>query len=270
MNKLITYKNGQGMIEYILIVALISISAIVVVKLFGQQQKLQFAALAKVLSGEDAEIPTYVVDSITKEAEVSPTLQEYRQDPHTQNNSNEEDASDENTPYDSEPETPIPPPLPPEPLPPSNPPSPPPDPIPVGIDPIRHHLGDGSFGTGLGGGSLVNEGISYSNNFNVNLQQAREAGVRTAVLTFTVEGVNPEMLTTQNQISINGINLGVLNNGTNIFEVPLSSLIEGSNNVTLTSGASNIFIPTFGFGGGRSFTDYDDFEFSDLNITWQR
>ena len=112
--------------------------------------------------------------------------------------------------------------------------------------------------------------ISYSNNFNVNLQQAREAGVRTAVLTFTVEGVNPEMLTTQNQISINGINLGVLNNGTNIFEVPLSSLIEGSNNVTLTSGSSNIFIPTFGFGGGRSFTDYDDFEFSDLNITWQR
>lgn len=268
MNNLKINKNGQGMIEYILIVALISISAIVVVKLFGQQQKLQFAALTKVLSGEDAEIPTYVVDSIKKEAEISPTLQEYRQDPHPHNNSNEESSSDENTPYDTEPETPTPP----EPTPPSPPaPPPPPDPIPVGIDSVRHHLGDGSFGAGLGGGSLVNEGNSYSNNFNVNLQQAKEAGIRTAVLTFTVEGVNPDMLTTQNQININGINLGTLNNGTNIFEVPLSSLMEGSNNVTLTAGSTNIFIPSLGpFGGGRSFTDYDDFEFSDLNITWQR
>lgn len=44
--------NGQGMTEYIIIVALIALAAITVVGLFGTTIQAQFGAMANVLSGE--------------------------------------------------------------------------------------------------------------------------------------------------------------------------------------------------------------------------
>lgn len=44
---------GQGMTEYIVIVALVAISAIAVYQFFGQVVRSQTAAMAKELAGED-------------------------------------------------------------------------------------------------------------------------------------------------------------------------------------------------------------------------
>ncbi|MEC5409518.1 pilus assembly protein [Paraburkholderia sp. MPAMCS5] len=46
---------GQGMTEYIIIVALIAVSAIGVYSLFGQTLRNQTAGLAKEMSGQNAE-----------------------------------------------------------------------------------------------------------------------------------------------------------------------------------------------------------------------
>lgn len=50
-----TTKNqlGQGMTEYVIIVALVAIAAIAVFQLFGQVVRSQTAAMAKELAGED-------------------------------------------------------------------------------------------------------------------------------------------------------------------------------------------------------------------------
>ncbi|MCK9512141.1 MAG: hypothetical protein M0R28_13025 [Pigmentiphaga sp.] len=44
---------GQGMTEYIIIVALIAVAAIAVYQLFGQVVRSQTAAMARELAGED-------------------------------------------------------------------------------------------------------------------------------------------------------------------------------------------------------------------------
>lgn len=44
---------GQGMTEYIIVVALVAIAAIAVYQLFGQVVRSQTAAMAKELAGED-------------------------------------------------------------------------------------------------------------------------------------------------------------------------------------------------------------------------
>lgn len=46
-------QNGQGMTEYIVIVALIAIAAIAVYQLFGQVVRSQTAAMTRELAGED-------------------------------------------------------------------------------------------------------------------------------------------------------------------------------------------------------------------------
>jgi len=46
-------QQGQGMTEYIIVVALVAISAIAVFQLFGQTLRSQTAAIAKELAGED-------------------------------------------------------------------------------------------------------------------------------------------------------------------------------------------------------------------------
>lgn len=46
-------QRGQGMTEYIIIVALVAIAAIAVYQLFGQVIRSQTAAMAKELAGED-------------------------------------------------------------------------------------------------------------------------------------------------------------------------------------------------------------------------
>lgn len=46
-------QSGQGMTEYIIVVALVAIAAIAVYQLFGQVIRSQTAAMAKELAGED-------------------------------------------------------------------------------------------------------------------------------------------------------------------------------------------------------------------------
>lgn len=48
-------QQGQGMTEYIIIVALIAISAIVVITMFGGTLRSQFAGVATELSGESGD-----------------------------------------------------------------------------------------------------------------------------------------------------------------------------------------------------------------------
>ncbi|MFQ6685170.1 hypothetical protein OMF52_10070, partial [Bordetella pertussis] len=44
---------GQGMTEYIIVVALVAVAAIAVYQLFGQVVRSQTAAMARELAGED-------------------------------------------------------------------------------------------------------------------------------------------------------------------------------------------------------------------------
>lgn len=53
-----TRQLGQGMTEYIIIVALVSIAAIAVYQFFGQVLRSQTAAMAKELAGEDGTAQT--------------------------------------------------------------------------------------------------------------------------------------------------------------------------------------------------------------------
>lgn len=46
-------QRGQGMVEYVIIVALVAISAIAIFQIFGQVVRSQTAAMAKELAGED-------------------------------------------------------------------------------------------------------------------------------------------------------------------------------------------------------------------------
>jgi Tfp pilus assembly protein PilE len=46
-------QRGQGMTEYIIVVALIAVAAIAVYQLFGQVVRSQTAAMARELSGQD-------------------------------------------------------------------------------------------------------------------------------------------------------------------------------------------------------------------------
>ncbi|WP_397473065.1 hypothetical protein [Pusillimonas sp.] len=48
-----TRQRGQGMTEYIIIVALVAVAAIAVYQLFGQVVRSQTAAMARELAGED-------------------------------------------------------------------------------------------------------------------------------------------------------------------------------------------------------------------------
>lgn len=51
--KSVCRQRGQGMTEYIVVVALVAIAAIAVYQLFGQVIRSQTAAMAKELAGED-------------------------------------------------------------------------------------------------------------------------------------------------------------------------------------------------------------------------
>ena len=51
-------QSGQGMTEYIIIVALVAVAAIGVYQYFGQVMRAQTAAVAKELAGEDGSAQT--------------------------------------------------------------------------------------------------------------------------------------------------------------------------------------------------------------------
>ena len=53
MNSLIRSEEGQGMTEYIIIVALIAIAAIAVITVFGNNLRNLFASSANALAGEE-------------------------------------------------------------------------------------------------------------------------------------------------------------------------------------------------------------------------
>ena len=53
MNSLIRSEEGQGMTEYIIIVALIAIAAISVITIFGNNLRNLFASSANALAGEE-------------------------------------------------------------------------------------------------------------------------------------------------------------------------------------------------------------------------
>ncbi|WDU54249.1 Flp family type IVb pilin [Taylorella equigenitalis] len=60
---------GQGMTEYIIIVALVSVAAIAVYQLFGQVIRSQTAAMAKEIAGEDGTSQSKKAQSAAKKAE---------------------------------------------------------------------------------------------------------------------------------------------------------------------------------------------------------
>lgn len=61
--KLIQNQRGQGLIEYLIIVALIAVSAIAVVRVVGANVSVQFANIAKALgSGDDYQIQAKKVE----------------------------------------------------------------------------------------------------------------------------------------------------------------------------------------------------------------
>ena len=61
-------RKGQGMTEYIIIVGLIALSAIVIVALFGKQIKAQFSSMTGAMSGTTSEVKSYEGAASTEEA----------------------------------------------------------------------------------------------------------------------------------------------------------------------------------------------------------
>lgn len=53
MHSKLSRQSGQGMTEYLIIVALVAVAAIAVYQTFGQVIRSQTAAMAKELAGED-------------------------------------------------------------------------------------------------------------------------------------------------------------------------------------------------------------------------
>lgn len=59
---------GQGMTEYIIVVALVAVAAIAVYQLFGQVIRSQTAAMAKELAGEDGSEQSRAAQSAAESA----------------------------------------------------------------------------------------------------------------------------------------------------------------------------------------------------------
>ena len=72
---------GQGMTEYIIIVALIAIAAIAVYGFFGDTIRGQMGAMTQELAGHDAgkDPAKASADAAKKEGQTSKTLQDYTQ-----------------------------------------------------------------------------------------------------------------------------------------------------------------------------------------------
>ncbi len=62
-----TRQRGQGMTEYIIIVALIAIATITVVTVFGNNIRAMFGTAANALTGTPNQLETKPVDDATKD-----------------------------------------------------------------------------------------------------------------------------------------------------------------------------------------------------------
>jgi type IV pilus assembly protein PilA len=224
-------QSGQGMTEFIVIVGLIAVAAILVTVLFGDNIRKQFGKSSNAVGGKKT---SSVSDTkaVTMEAD-GRDLSNFADMP-----------------------APVPP-VPPVPPDPPVPPEPPPPPLPLDVG-VRHHIGDGNFGAGLGGGSLQNEGTSYSVGFGLTPEQISYANSNNGgivYLKFGASGVNSPT----NNILINGQVVGAVQNGGNTIAINVNNLPGGSNTLTINSSANNP-----GFAGG----DYDDFEMDDIQISY--
>lgn len=68
MQERLKAQRGQGMTEYIIVVALVAISAIAVFQLFGQTLRSQTAAIARELAGEDGSAESQAARSAAERA----------------------------------------------------------------------------------------------------------------------------------------------------------------------------------------------------------
>jgi len=77
-------QSGQGMTEYIIIVALIAVAAIAAFSYFGQTVRHQTAAMSKSLAGQDASTEVSnagtSADNAATDADVHKTLSNYEND----------------------------------------------------------------------------------------------------------------------------------------------------------------------------------------------
>ena len=63
MSQCVSRQHGQGMTEYIIVVALIAVAAIAVYQLFGQVVRSQTAAMVREIAGEDGTAETRTAQS---------------------------------------------------------------------------------------------------------------------------------------------------------------------------------------------------------------
>ena len=75
-------KSGQGMTEYIIIVAVIAIGAILIVALFGQQIKVTFGRITGTLGGKDTKGTgaSQVMTAAGNEAKVTESMDKFDKD----------------------------------------------------------------------------------------------------------------------------------------------------------------------------------------------
>ncbi len=59
-------KRGQGMTEYIIVIAIIAIGAILIIGVFGKQIKSTFGRISKALSGEEEAAATVDIGDVTE------------------------------------------------------------------------------------------------------------------------------------------------------------------------------------------------------------
>ena len=242
--------KGQGMVEYIILTALIALSVITIVALFGKQGKKQFSAMTQSLAGKTAVLDDQIAQQAAHEETVNPSMKKYGGDSSssastaTGTGTESTPASDSgNTPSNPTPPPPVTPPSP-------TPPAPPPAPTPTVLTSStsqaqRHHVGDGLFSAGLGGGFGINEGIAYTYNFEA--LKTNPVVTQKVDLSFEVAGINY----INNDIFLNGRKVGSLQDGVNALVLWGNDLQE---NNTLEIRAS---------GDG---TGYDDFEFWNFSV----
>lgn len=72
-NKILKNKKGQGLIEYLIIVAIVAVGSIAVIKVVGGNINVQFANVAQALGGTDSRKKTAheVTDSLYKKKDFS-------------------------------------------------------------------------------------------------------------------------------------------------------------------------------------------------------
>ncbi|HUH86984.1 MAG TPA: hypothetical protein VL003_02910 [Pusillimonas sp.] len=68
MQQALARQRGQGMTEYIIIVALVAVAAIAVYQLFGQVVRSQTAAMARELAGEDGSAQSQAAQAASEAA----------------------------------------------------------------------------------------------------------------------------------------------------------------------------------------------------------